>query len=236
MDATQSTLPAGFRPRGPSLRGMARSAWLYGLVVIPVLTEIAETGGLPRSAREWLTEVVAGLLIVALVRQVRKEQLAMLALARSDSLTGLGNQRAFEEALEDECARARRSTQPLCLVYIDIDSFKQVNDCHGHGRGDQVLRQLAAAMVGTARVRVDHGFRIGGDGFALLLPGSTAAQAQAIVERIRDECARSDAVWVAGPLGISAGIVEFDVFEAAESFVRRADTAMYRAKTGAGTN
>lgn len=170
-------------------------------------------------------------MIVALVRKLRKEQLALLALARSDGLTGLWNRRAFEEALEDECARARRSRQPLCLVYIDVDSFKQVNDRLGHEHGDRVLRQLAAAIERAARARVDRGFRIGGDEFAVLLPGSTAAQAHAIVARIREQCVQSDPAWAVGPLGISAGIVEFEPFETSQTFVRRADAAMYRAKS-----
>ena len=158
--------------------------WLYGLVALPVLTDLVETGRLPAAPREWLTEVVAGLVIAVLVRQVRKEHRAVLALARSDGLTGLWNRRAFEEGIEDECSRAR----------------------------------------------IDRGFRVGGDEFACLLPGSSAAQSEAVVARIREHCARSDAAWVDGPLGLSVGIVEFDAHEAASAFVRRADAPMYRHK------
>lgn len=210
-----------------SLLGMR---WLYALVAVPVLTDIAETGRLPNSAREWLTELVAGLVIAALVRQVRKEHRAVLALARTDGLTGLWNRRAFEEAVADECARASRSSQSLSLVYIDIDHFKQVNDRHGHARGDQILQQVAGAISDVARVRVDRGFRLGGDEFAVLLPGSSAEQSQAVVARIRAHCEQTDAVWIGGQLGLSAGIVEHDGGEEVSAFVQRADAAMYAHK------
>jgi diguanylate cyclase (GGDEF)-like protein len=204
--------------------------WLYVLVGLPVLTDMIEAGGLPNAPREWLTEVVVGFVLAGLVRQVRKEHLSALALARSDGLTGLWNQRAFAEAIEDECARVRRTREPLSLVYVDVDNFKRVNDHDGHTRGDEILRQLAAAITKVARDRIDRGFRIGGDEFALLLPGSTAAQSVAVVQRIRAQCERTDPAWVGGPLGMSVGIVEFDAQESSEQFVRRADAAMYQHK------
>ena len=154
----------------------------------------------------------------------------MLELARLDVLTGLWNRRAFDEAIEDECARARRPRRPLSLVYIDLDNFKQVNDLGGHEAGDLVLQQFAAAIRHVVRARIDRAFRLGGDEFALLLPGGPATQAEAVMMRIRAHCARSDPLWAAGPLGISAGIVELEAREAASEFVRRADTAMYRNK------
>jgi diguanylate cyclase (GGDEF)-like protein len=198
---------------------------------LPVVTDVVETGRLAASPRQWVTELVVGLVIAALVRQVRKQHSAMVALARTDGLTGLWNRRAFDDAVEDECAHARRSRQALSLVYLDIDNFKQINDREGHARGDKVLQQLAAAIIHGARARVDRGFRIGGDEFALLLPGSTALQTAVVVTRIRAHCAREDAAWVGGPLSVCAGIVEFDPRETATTLVRRADAAMYRQKS-----
>jgi diguanylate cyclase (GGDEF)-like protein len=204
--------------------------WLYGLVLLPVLTDMVETGRLAATPRQWITEIVAGLVIVALVHRVRKQHSIVVLLARIDGLTGLWNRRAFDDTVEDECAHARRSMQPLSLVYLDIDHFKLINDREGHARGDEVLQQLAAAIIHGARARVDRGFRIGGDEFALLLPGSTAAQAEAVIERVRNQCEQADAAWTDGPLGLCAGIVEFDRHETAASLVRRADAAMYRCK------
>jgi diguanylate cyclase (GGDEF)-like protein len=205
--------------------------WLYALVVVPFVTDIIETGRLPAAPREWITEVVVGLVIAALVRRMHRQHLAVLALARTDALTGLWNRRSFEDTVADECARARRSGQPLSLVYIDIDHFKRINDRDGHQRGDQILRQVAASIAEAARARVDRGFRLGGDEFAMLLPGSTAGQSEAVVTRIRDHCARVDPVWHRGDLALSAGIVEFDHSEAAAAWVQRADAEMYRQKT-----
>jgi diguanylate cyclase (GGDEF)-like protein len=228
------TLARRFQPDGYAAERVGLR-WMYALVVLPVLTDIVERSAWPASAREWLTEVVAGLVITLLVRRVRKEHRAALALARRDGLTGLWNRRAFEEAIEDECARARRSGQPLSLVYIDVDHFKQVNDRDGHARGDRVLRQLAAAIGDAARARIDRGYRVGGDEFAMLLPGSTSVQSETVVARIRAQCEHSDPAWAEGLLGISAGTVEFDGQEIAAAFVRRADAAMYARKTPRGS-
>jgi diguanylate cyclase (GGDEF)-like protein len=116
---------------------------------------------------------------------------------------------------------------------MDLDHFKQINDSGGHGAGDLVLQQLGTAIRDAVRNRVDRGFRIGGDEFALLLPGSSAEQAEAVVTRIRDLCSQMDTVWVGGQLAISAGIVEFETHESAAGFVRRADRTMYLKKQSA---
>jgi diguanylate cyclase (GGDEF)-like protein len=204
--------------------------WMYLLAGVPFVTDLIEKGGLPESPREWITEVVAGAVILWLVRLVRSQHLAVVALARIDTLTGMGNRRAFEEAIADEYARARRWRQPLSLVYMDLDNFKSINDRDGHERGDLVLEQLGSVIRAEVRARLDHGFRLGGDEFALLLPGSTAAQAQAVLARIVQHCTRLDQVWVDSPLGISAGIAELAESETARDFVRRADAAMYETK------
>ena len=205
--------------------------WLYALAFVPVVTDIVESGGVPDSPREWLTELVAGIVIAALVRRVLREHSTVLALAKTDGLTGLWNRRMFEDAIADECARARRAGQPLSLVYFDVDRLKQVNDRHGHQRGDQVLQAVATAVRQAARARVDRGFRLGGDEFALLLPGSTAAQAKAVVARVRALVSQLGAMdHDTEGFGLSAGIVELDAAEAVDHFVKRADAAMYQQK------
>ncbi len=81
---------------------------MYLLVRVPVLTDIIETGGWPRMAREWFTELAVGLLIATLVCRVSNEHTVLVALARVDALTGLGKHRAFDDALDDACMRTRR--------------------------------------------------------------------------------------------------------------------------------
>jgi diguanylate cyclase (GGDEF)-like protein len=208
---------------------MGALAWLYALVPIPLLTDWLENGALPTSPRGWITEVVGGITIAALVAKVRRNQRALEGLARTDGLTGLFNRRAFEAAIEVECVRARRSRNPLAVVYLDIDN-KRVNDRSGHATGDQVLHQVAMAIRETIRAQVDAGFRLGGDEFALLLPSSTERQAEAVVERIRTFCADRNPLWAVGALDFSAGIVELAPDEASIELLRRSDAAMYRQK------
>jgi diguanylate cyclase (GGDEF)-like protein len=231
--------PTRFPPTSPrlldrlaALRGRAGAlAWLYALVAVPLVTDWIENGGLPTSPRGWLTEVCGGLVIAVLIARVRRDQRALEALARTDGLTGLFNRRAFEAALEVECARARRSREPLSVVYLDIDAFKGINDRFGHAAGDQVLRQLAVAIGATVRSHVDTAFRLGGDEFALLLPASTREQAAAVVERIRSFCAVHDPRWAVGAFEFSAGIVCLAAGENAQALLTRSDRAMYEDKT-----
>jgi diguanylate cyclase (GGDEF)-like protein len=217
--------------------GLRWPHWSYLLMLVPVLTDVIETGNWPSRPRDWFTEVAVGLLIAALVHRVRREHAALITLARTDELTGLGNRRAFRDVLAQEVVRARRGHQPLSLVFVDLDNFKLINDRAGHDVGDRVLCQLADAVRHVVRMHVDRGFRLGGDEFALLLPGSTLAQAEAVMARIRAHCAQIDALWRDGPLGLSAGVVELGEQELPADFVRRADEAMYQHKAagrGAG--
>ncbi len=106
------------------------------------------------------------------------------ALAGTDQLTGLANHRHFQQALGRELARARRERVPVALVVIDIDKFKQVNDRHGHPRGDEVLRAVAKQLRKATRAG-DLIARVGGDEFALVLPGANRDLAHDIAERAR---------------------------------------------------
>lgn len=207
--------------------------WLYPLVLVPFVTDLAETGHWPTTPREWISEVVAGFVIAALIHKVRNEHQTVLAQARTDALTGLWNRRSFDEALTRECVRAQRSRQPLALVYLDLDNFKVINDRHGHQEGDRVLKLLAQAVTAVVRLHVDRSFRLGGDEFSLLLPGTTLEHAEAVVQRLREHCAKADAVWTQGMLGISAGVVVLGADESHESLRRRADEAIYQHKRSA---
>ena len=225
-----SSFPASARAwMGAHLKS-AQLLWLYGLTLAPTLTDLIESGHLPLVPREWITEIVIGSLIALLVRRVRRDHFAVLALTRRDALTGLWNRRAFDEAVTDECVRQQRNQRPLTLVYLDLDHFKQINDQLGHHIGDQVLQQFARALLAVIRAHIDRAFRLGGDEFALLLPGSSAADARTLVERVRSHCASQYPLWSAGLLGISAGQVEHAPGESVSALVQRADQAMYQAK------
>jgi len=146
--------------------------------------ELADFLGRPVALKTALMDVLssAGLFRVPII--IEYDELKKLQLnAVTDPLTGLYNRRLFSETFEKELNRAKRYGAPLGLVILDLHRFKEVNDKHGHHRGDEVLRAAAATLRKALRTS-DFAFRIGGDEFALLLPQTDAAQALALSRRI----------------------------------------------------
>jgi diguanylate cyclase (GGDEF)-like protein len=143
-----------------------------------------------------------------------------------DELTGLLNRRAMNEYLQNQWHRHLRRRHPLALVMVDLDHFKQVNDSRGHAGGDAVLRATAALFRKHLR-REDLVARMGGEEFLLLLPDTPEPAAQALCERLRQR-AHEEALGVTLSLGLTMVSVED---ADAETAVRRADAALYRAKS-----
>jgi diguanylate cyclase (GGDEF)-like protein len=150
-------------------------------------------------------------------------------LADMDALTGLHNYRFFHETLGREVARAHRYDRRLALVVIDIDDFKAVNDRIGHLAGDAVLAEAAQRVRSVVR-GADVACRVGGDEFAVILPESAQVDAEALYRRL--EAAMTTWNPDSEPLRLSAGIAELRADDDAVSFFKRADEALYRAKTG----
>ena len=150
-------------------------------------------------------------------------------LARTDALTQIPNRRAFFEAASLELERARRHGRPLTVVYLDCDDFKDVNDQLGHRDGDALL--VAAAQTLRAGTRaVDAVARLGGDEFGLLLPETDAAEARALLERVRAAliAAMARHGW---NVGFSMGAAVFVAPAATvDEMTARADELMYAAK------
>src|ERR687884_1220027 len=111
--------------------------------------------------------------------------------AFTDDLTGLANRRRFERQLEREVARTERYGHPFCLLLVDIDRFKEVNDAHGHDAGDEALRLVANAIQSGTR-GIDTGARIGGDEFAVILPETDLGRGLEVAERLRAAVAALD--------------------------------------------
>ena len=148
--------------------------------------------------------------------------------SETDALTGFFNQRYFHETLRREAQRAQRYARRMAILILDFDDFKLVNDRVGHLAGDAVLAQVADRLRDQVR-SVDIGCRIGGDEFAVILPESTAVDAEQLFERMH---AAVETMTIPGGMKvrISAGIAELHQGETAASLFERADTALYRAK------
>jgi len=194
--------------------------------------ELNDLLGRPVSLKTALTDVLSssGLLRVPIL--IEYDELKRLELnAVTDPLTGLYNRRLFAETFEKELNRARRYTQPLGLVTLDLHRFKEVNDKHGHPRGDEVLRAAAATLKKALRTS-DSAFRIGGDEFALLLPQTDSVQALALSRRVQTVFAELlQPLQLSVTVGMDHGIAIFPQdAEQADQLIRVADERLYQLK------
>jgi diguanylate cyclase (GGDEF)-like protein len=159
-------LRAGLMFGGPPVQDFMKANWVNSLAFIDAIT-------------------MSILLIVGFGTMVaRRLHLRMHYLARVDLLTDLPNRRAIEEAARRETARSHRLNQPLSLVLLDVDHFKQINDQYGHQCGDKALQALAAAIARLLRPSDTFG-RYGGEEFCAILPGMDERAALVLAERIR---------------------------------------------------
>ncbi|WP_442776623.1 diguanylate cyclase [Sphaerotilus montanus] len=162
------------------------------------------------------------------VNPVDVHQRALRRLATQDSLTGATNRRGFMDRLLRAQSEAEAQAEPLSLVMVDLDHFKRINDEHGHGVGDVVLREVAHRMRRQIR-RADLLGRLGGEEFAILLPDTDLVGARTQAEHLLTAL-RSQPFPTAGRVTASLGVAQWNGREAASSWLHRADLALYEAK------
>lgn len=214
-----------------------------GVYLDDVRTQVeAKRAELDRGMRDQLILLggfTVGMLVVALgvlLAGARWSFARIAELAERDSLTGLYNRRAGLERLEAELVRGGRTGAGTCVLMVDVDRFKDVNDARGHEAGDLALRALARASTSELRAE-DIAIRWGGEEFLFVLPGAALGQALVVAERIRSRVESTRIGREGEPFGItlSGGVAERRPGEDWSSLVRRADDALYRAKA-AGRN
>jgi diguanylate cyclase (GGDEF)-like protein len=189
-----------------------------------------------------IARLIEHFLRLARIQQETREELeskvverteALDRLANTDPLTGLLNRRGMNERIEAEISRSRREQSHIGLLWLDIDLFKQINDEHGHAKGDAALKAVATTLNSLLRP-YDNISRWGGDEFLALIPANDARDVDALGERIRstiaDACQLQDANGAPLRLSVSIGGYFADSREDMESMLQRADKALYFAK------
>jgi len=179
-----------------------------------------------------LISIIAEQSVIAINNAVLHKKIKSLSI--TDGLSGLYCYRFFQERLDDELVRARRYQEPLGLIMMDIDGFKQVNDAWGHQTGDRVLKQIAKILKEMCR-EVDIISRYGGEEFAVILPETNIEGTFYLAERIRKAIKNFEFTSLSSDetikLTVSCGVASFpDSAKDKEKLIKKADDALYKAK------
>lgn len=223
----------GGRPTAGLIAALAASLGFVAVVATDPGRPFAPADLLPAAVVlgvVWLGTVSA----VVFAAQQRRLQAETLALSVTDPLTGLFNRAQIYVALDQEVRRSRRSLRPFCLLMVDMDGLKTINDTLGHERGDAAIRGIAAVIRRSIRT-VDSAYRYAGDEFVVLLPETDFSGAFVVAEKIRQGAAdlsvtlsREEA-----PTTVSVGLVSHpEDGSTDEELMLAVDRAMYTAKAG----
>jgi diguanylate cyclase (GGDEF)-like protein len=194
--------------------------------------EFSESLGKRVALQVALVDVLASAKLLRLPILMEYEELRKLQIsAATDSLTGLYNRRFFDDYFEKELNRSIRYSHKLALIVFDLHRFKEVNDRHGHPRGDALL-QLAASTLRNSLRTSDYAFRIGGDEFAILLPQSDTEQADVLSRRLRTAYAAFvEPLHLGVPVALDYGLAVYpEDGDLQQVLIRVADERLYQLK------
>jgi diguanylate cyclase len=195
-----------------------------------IMSVASELEALVESRRRGEIEVTE--VLAAKVRELTGQLEEARREGSTDPLTRLPNRRTLDAVLDELLELCQVTAQPVALALIDIDSFKQVNDTHGHVSGDLVLRLVADQLTRTFLRKYDLVARLGGDEFAVLLRDTTAADAKRMLVKASQNVAAAPAFKGGPNVTLSVGVVDMVLGDTATTLVERADKALYRAKNG----
>jgi len=173
--------------------------------------------------------------ILGTIKQQKDEEVIKLIeelklMSVLDPLTGLSNRRFFIQEFEEELSRLQRKKNPLSLIFLDLDHFKKINDTYGHRMGDRILQAVARHLRSHCRP-YDNPARWGGEEFLILLADTDEKKANEVAERIRQDIKAGFNSSIPAKITVSIGVTQYKQGDTIESFIDRADKALYHAKS-----
>ena len=229
------------------LRGASQVYWIYPVLVgVFFLVErrealiasiLAVAALIPFLATEFTAFALTRILITisvtcslayAFATITRGQRDELMNLATRDPLTGVGNRRAMQQKLDEVIASRSRNNRNCCLLMLDLDHFKKVNDLHGHAKGDEILIKLTEII--EIRIRAtDNIYRIGGEEFVIVIEDQNLENASRLAEQLRT-IVEANELAPESSVTISIGVAQHVRGESVESWMNRADNALYAAK------
>ena len=210
------------------------------IIFVTAVSEVMDAArGFELGAVDYITKPFHPPMVKARVEvhlNLKRQQELLEEYAYIDALTGIPNRRSFDQAARKEWNRARRSGQPLALLLMDIDHFKEFNDTYGHGSGDSCLRRVAKAIEDTLRRAGDFAARYGGEEFAALLPYTESEEALEIAAKVKNTVEGLGIEHKSSPVTdrvtISIGVAAVQPWTglSLDKVIEKADQALYQAK------
>jgi diguanylate cyclase (GGDEF)-like protein len=206
--------------------GVALRMNLVAIAII--LPRTLDLGPWPEVITFLITLLTSNLLALTFADHMHRSRARLRLMAERDALTGARNRYALEPMLRIALEKVAEHDTPVSLMVVDLDRFKQINDTHGHGVGDQVLRRVTQVLINTTRAG-DDVFRYGGEELVILANGAPGAPAGRLAEKLRRRVEKLEFDEIDG-LTISIGVSEAHVDDTPHSWFGRADEYMYQAK------